>query len=178
MLKDLIISSSDTIDLSGITTSSLEYKYDYHSQYDTITLTGTVKLEAGNTTVIGTNTIFYQELFENEFVDFVTESLQDRKIVSPTQVTLATPPTSNTSNVAMTTGGYSDVWNDRWLKAYATQKIKYQWGSNLSKFAGVQLPGGVTLDGPRIMEEARLELEKMEEEMFSLAVLPSDMMMG
>jgi len=145
---------------------------------NTLTLTGTVNLEAGNTTVIGTNTIFDQELVENDFVAFGTESLQVRKIVSPTQVTLATPPTSNASNVAMTTGGYSDVWNDRWLKAYATQKIKYQWGSNLSKFAGVQLPGGVTLDGPRIMEEARLELEKMEEEMFSLAVLPSDMMMG
>ena len=145
---------------------------------NTLTLTGTVNLEVGNTTVIGTNTIFDQELIENDFVAFGTESLQVRKILSPTQVTLATPPTSNASNVAMTTGGYSDVWNDRWLKAYATQKIKYQWGSNLSKFAGVQLPGGVTLDGPRIMEEARLELEKMEEEMFSLAVLPSDMMMG
>ena len=142
------------------------------------TLTGTANLVSGNTTVMGTNTIFDQEILENDFVTFGNEVVQVRKIISPTQITLASAPANTESSVSMVTGGASDVWNDRFLKAYATQKIKYQWGSNLSKFAGVQLPGGVTLDGPRIMEEARLELEKMEEEMYSLNVLPSDMMMG
>lgn len=74
--------------------------------------------------------------------------------------------------------GNSDVWNDRFLKAYATAKIKYQWGSNLSKFAGIQMPGGVTLDGVRIMTEAKEELEKIEEEMHTLNVLPGEMFMG
>ena len=55
-LKDLIISSSDTIDLSGITTSSMEYKYDYHGQYDTITLTG-LAAQPALTTTSGTYTI-------------------------------------------------------------------------------------------------------------------------
>lgn len=145
---------------------------------DTITLSGTASMNTTSNTVIGTGTKFDQEILENDMITFGDNVHQVRFIKSPTEIVLASTPISNTSNVIMTAPGISDVWNDRFLKAYATQKIKYQWGSNLSKFAGVQLPGGVTLDGPRIMEEARLELEKMEEEMHSLNVLPSDMFMG
>jgi hypothetical protein len=78
----------------------------------------------------------------------------------------------------MTSAGYSDVWNDRFLKQYTTALIKYQWGSNLSKFAGIQLPGGVTLDGPRIMQEAQAEIDKLEEQMHVINVLPGEIMMG
>jgi hypothetical protein len=145
---------------------------------DIITLSGTVNLDPSSNVVVGTGTKFDQEILENDMVTFGNDVYQVRFIKSPTEIYLAGPPTSNSTNVTMTVAGASDVWNDRFLKAYATQKIKYQWGSNLSKFAGVQLPGGVTLDGPRIMEEARLELEKMEEEMHSLNILPSDMFMG
>ena len=42
---------------------------------------------------------------------------------------------------------YTDAWGDRWLQEYTTQKIKYQWGSNLTKFSGLQLPGGVQFNG-------------------------------
>jgi hypothetical protein len=40
------------------------------------------------------------------------------------------------------------------------QKLKYQWGSNLKKFGGIQLPGGVTLNGKEIYEEAVEEIRK------------------
>ena len=60
---------------------------------------------------------------------------------------------------------YNMVWNDRWLKEYATQLIKRSWGNNLSKFAGLQLPGGVTLDGKTIYTEAAAEIERLEKEM-------------
>ena len=69
------------------------------------------------------------------------------------------------------------MWDDRFLKKYTKALIKYQWGSNLSKFAGVQMPG-VTLDGPRIMEEAKAEIDKIEEEMQVLNVLPNEIYMG
>jgi hypothetical protein len=78
----------------------------------------------------------------------------------------------------MLTAGLSDVWNDRFLKAYATAKIKYQWGTNLSKFAGIQMPGGVTLDGPRIMTEAKEDIDKLEENMFNYNSLPSEIFVG
>ena len=74
--------------------------------------------------------------------------------------------------------GLSDVWNDRFLKKYATAKIKSQWGSNLSKFAGIQMPGGVTLDGVRIMTEAKEEMDKIEEDMYNFNSLPSEIFTG
>jgi hypothetical protein len=60
---------------------------------------------------------------------------------------------------------YERVWNDRWLKEYATALIKRTWGNNLKKFAGIQLPGGITLNGDKIYEEAVAEIEKLEQEM-------------
>ena len=60
---------------------------------------------------------------------------------------------------------YPDVWNDRWLKEYATALIKRSWGNNIKKFAGLQLPGGVTLNGDKIYDEAVAEIEKLEQEM-------------
>lgn len=145
---------------------------------ETVTLTGTVNLNAGNTTVIGTNTIFDQEILEKDFVNFGGQNLQVDKIVSPTEIILQNAPATTNASVTMTVAGLSDVWGDRFLKSYATAKIKYQWGSNLSKFAGIQMPGGVTLDGPRIMEESRAEIEKLEEEMHVINVLPGEMYMG
>jgi len=73
---------------------------------------------------------------------------------------------------------YADVYNDMFLKKYLTALIKLQWGNNLSKFAGVQMPGGVTLDGVRIMQEAMEEISKIEEEMSLRYELPVDMMVG
>ena len=144
----------------------------------TITLTGTCATTAGSNTVIGTGTVFDQQLLENDFVNFGTESLQIAKINSPTNITVRGPFAATQNNVTMTADGYSDVFNDRFLKKYATALIKLQWGNNLSKFAGIQMPGGVTLDGVRIMTEAREEIEKLEEEMQIINVLPSEIMMG
>jgi hypothetical protein len=60
---------------------------------------------------------------------------------------------------------YPDVWNDRWLKEYATALIKRTWGNNLKKFSGMQLPGGVQLNGDKIYEEAETEIKALEAEM-------------
>ena len=73
---------------------------------------------------------------------------------------------------------YSDVYNDLFLKKYLTALIKLQWGNNLSKFSGVQMPGGVTLDGVRIMQEATEEVTKIEEEMSLRYELPVNFMTG
>lgn len=60
---------------------------------------------------------------------------------------------------------YGRVWNDRWLKEYATALIKRSWGNNLKKFAGVQLPGGVILNGDKIYTEAVDEIKVLEADM-------------
>ena len=72
----------------------------------------------------------------------------------------------------------TDVYNDRWIKEYATAILKRQWGMNIKKFDGVQLPGGVTMNGTQIFEEANIEIEKLEER-FSLEYeLPVDSFWG
>jgi hypothetical protein len=73
---------------------------------------------------------------------------------------------------------YTNVWGDRWLQNYTTAKIKYQWGSNLTKFTGMQLPGGVQFNGEKIFNDAQTELEKMEAEMISSYSLPVSDMVG
>lgn len=73
---------------------------------------------------------------------------------------------------------YADVWKDRWLQNYASAKIKYQWGTNLSKYEGIALPGGVTFNGAKIMDDALAEIQKLEEEMLSSYSLPLEDMIG
>ena len=73
---------------------------------------------------------------------------------------------------------YPQVYNDMFLKKYATALIKQQWGSNLKKFTGVTLPGGITLDGQTIFSEATEEIIKIEEEMSLKYELPIDGYIG
>ena len=73
---------------------------------------------------------------------------------------------------------YGRVWNDRWLKEYATELIRKQWGSNLSKFKGIQLPGGVMLNGGEIVQQAEEAIRRLETEMITNYGGPLDMMMN
>jgi hypothetical protein len=73
---------------------------------------------------------------------------------------------------------YPDVYNDMALKRYCIALIKRQWGLNLLKFEGMQLPGGVTLNGRAIYDDAKEEILKMEEEFDSKYGLPTDFFVG
>jgi hypothetical protein len=73
---------------------------------------------------------------------------------------------------------YTDVWSDRWLQNYTTQKIKYQWGTNLTKFTGLQLPGGVQFNGEKILDDAERDIQRMEDEMINSYSLPVTDMIG
>jgi hypothetical protein len=73
---------------------------------------------------------------------------------------------------------YTDAWGDRWLQEYCTAKIKYQWGSNLTKFTGMQLPGGVQFNGDKILQDAADKIEALEKEMINSYSLPVSDMIG
>ena len=60
---------------------------------------------------------------------------------------------------------FVDVYNDAFLKKYTTALFKRQWGLNLIKFEGMTLPGGVTLNGRQIYDDAVQDIEKLEETM-------------
>ena len=57
------------------------------------------------------------------------------------------------------------VWNDPFIKRYLTALAKKQWGQNLIKFQGVQLPGGVQLNGREIYEDGQRELDEIRSKM-------------
>lgn len=59
---------------------------------------------------------------------------------------------------------FTDVYNDYFLKKYATALLKMQWGMNLLKFEGMQMPGGVTFNGRQLFDDAKEEIQKLEEE--------------
>lgn len=72
----------------------------------------------------------------------------------------------------------ADAWADRWLMRYTSALIKRQWGSNIKKFSGMQMPGGITFNGQQIYDEAQKEIEAMEHEMINSYSLPVSDMIG
>jgi len=73
---------------------------------------------------------------------------------------------------------YTSVWGDWWLRQYCTALIKRQWGENMKKFEGMQLPGGVTFNGQAIWQEANEEVQKLEEEVQKKFSMPAMDMIG
>lgn len=83
------------------------------------------------------------------------------------------------SGLTLTIPGNADVWSDRVLKDLATAYIKKQWGQNLSKFSGIQMPGGVTLNGDKIYNDATAEIDKIKAEFISNnTMLQGEMLIG
>ena len=62
---------------------------------------------------------------------------------------------------------WGKVWNEPWLKKYTTALIKRQWATNIKKFTGISLPGGVTLDGNALFDEANNEISQLEDELIN-----------
>lgn len=62
---------------------------------------------------------------------------------------------------------FNDVWQDRWLLQYASELIKRQWGTNLKLFSGQPLPGGITLNGQKIFDEAEEKIRLLESYMIN-----------
>ena len=73
---------------------------------------------------------------------------------------------------------YTDVYDDIYLKRYATTLLKKQWGANLSKFNGVTMLGGVTMNGEQLYTQALEEQNKLEEEIQLAFELPINYMVG
>jgi hypothetical protein len=148
-------------------------------QPDSMTLSGTLNGTAGSKIITGTDTVFDQEILENDFIRLSDgRNLQVRKINSPTELEMVKELETDVVNSSALKEGLSDVWDDRFLKKYTTALIKRQWGENLKKFGGIAMPGGVTLNGKEIYDEAVEEINRIEEEMYNLSSLPSEIYTG
>lgn len=73
---------------------------------------------------------------------------------------------------------YTRVWNDRMLKKLATAYVKKQWGANMSKFDKMQLPGGITMRGSEIYEQAMNEITGIEQEIRNTYEAPPGFLVG
>lgn len=72
---------------------------------------------------------------------------------------------------------FTKVFNELWLKHYVTAMFKKQWATNIKKFQGLQLPGGVTLDGDKLYDEAVGEIKELEDDLKNKSA-PLDFFIG
>ena len=73
---------------------------------------------------------------------------------------------------------FTKVYNDQFLKRYFTALCKKQWGMNLIKFQGVQLPGGIQLNGRQIYDDGVRELDEIRSNMATDYEMPPLDMIG
>ena len=72
---------------------------------------------------------------------------------------------------------FEKIWREPWLKHYVTAQFKKQWATNLKKFSGMQLPGGVTIDGDALYTEAMSEIKELEDDLMTKSS-PLEFFMG
>ncbi len=70
------------------------------------------------------------------------------------------------------------VWNHIFVKRYFSALLKRQWGTNLKKFGGMQLPGGIELNGKEIYDEADEEIKQIEEDIYTKYAEPPHFITG
>jgi hypothetical protein len=73
---------------------------------------------------------------------------------------------------------YTRVWNDRLLKKLAVAYVKKQWGVNMKKYAGMQLPGGITMNGQQIFDEAVKDIAEVEQNIRDTYEAPPEFLVG
>jgi hypothetical protein len=145
---------------------------------DTFAASGTANVANASVVVTGTGTNFYNDFFIGDDITVGNQTQTITQINSPASLNVYSAFTSTATGQTISKSGISDVWNDRFLKRYTIALIKKQWGNNLKKFAGIQMPGGVMLNGQAIYDEAVVEIQKIEEDIQSLNVLPPDILVG
>jgi len=143
-----------------------------------VTVTGTFATTANSNTVTGTGTTIDLDFIEGDIIYIGNTQATVANISSSTIMKTVTAFANTASGLTGTIPGYADIWNDRFLKKYATALLKKQWGTNLKKFSGIQMPGGVMLNGQQIYDEAVTEIKDLEESMHQMNVLPGDMFLG
>jgi len=116
--------------------------------------------------LVGKQPIRYNRHTDKLYVDMDWNKLEDNHYLIVEAYQVVDPNT------------YTDVWGDRWLAQYATALIKRQWGTNMKKFEGMTLPGGIKFNGQKIYDEADEEIKALEKEMISSYSLPVTDMIG
>tara|TARA_B100000287_G_scaffold261961_1_gene246515 strand:+ start:288 stop:1088 length:801 start_codon:yes stop_codon:yes gene_type:complete len=115
----------------------------------------------------GMKPIRYQNVQDKLYIDFdwVQDALEDQYVVI--KAWRALNPTT-----------WTEIYNQLWVKDYVTAKFKKQWGQNMTKFQNVQMPGGVTLNGEMIYNDAVKEIQELDDQLRSTWETPPLDMIG
>lgn len=116
--------------------------------------------------LVGKQPIRYSRLTNRLYIDMDWEKVSPGNFIIAEAYNVVDPET------------YTRVWSDRWLQRYASALIKRQWGSNLTKFTGMNLPGGVQFNGQQIYGDATKEVAELEAEMDRTYRMPATMFIG
>jgi len=73
---------------------------------------------------------------------------------------------------------YRKIYDQIWIKEYFTALIKKQWASNIKKFSGILMLGGVTINGQDLYQEALMEIKDLEAELRDVYEEPPIFMVG
>jgi|TARA_Y100000310_G_scaffold343209_1_gene449810 hypothetical protein len=181
-IAENVISVTGIFDIndSGSTTSNMfSFQYQFHlnempflqAGFDIANFTSTMShIQLLKDLFVGKKSIRFNRHMDRLYIDWDWYGISTD--VDPDDWVIAEAYRSLTGTT------YTDVFNDMFLKKYTTALFKRQWGMNLIKFEGVQLPGGVTLNGARILDEAKEEINALHEEMRLTYELPVDFMVG
>jgi hypothetical protein len=78
------------------------------------------------------------------------------------------------AQAAVDTNDTGLVLDSLWLKNYAVALARIQWGVNLGKYSGAQLPGGVEINAADIAAQGEAERERLILELEEKYSLPPD----
>lgn len=70
------------------------------------------------------------------------------------------------------------LYSHPWIKRYATELCKYQWGFNNAKYSGGVISGSIAVDGAVMRDNALAELDKLKEELYQRYSEPCDFFVG
>lgn len=71
-----------------------------------------------------------------------------------------------------------EVFDDPWMKEYATALMKQQWGNNIKKYGNMVLPSGITINGEEIYSEATEEISQLRNDFSMRYEMPDAIMIG
>ena len=177
-MSDAVISIETILDLNTGSSSEILFDAEYHMSWDT--------LYAFNSTPASLQ--HYAATKEN--INLINEMLNGKKPLRYRRHTDKLHIDMSWGDIdvgdyiviqayqIIDPNSYTQVWADRWLREYTTELFREQWGHNLSKYSGVQMPGGVTFNGSEILSEAQTRLRELEEELRNTYEEPPTFYMG
>lgn len=97
-----------------------------------------------------------------------------KKLIFPEAPEKAGTRILKVAQVAVDTNDTALIHDSLWLKKYCVALARIQWGVNLGKYEGAQLPGGVTINAAGILEKGESDKETLLTELDEKYSLPPD----